>query len=201
MTPEDDAPGTRRLELGPENLDGHTIEELSDYLEAGRTPPDPTIEGSPACRLALDALERLRGLTPELIAADTAAEPEADDSWVRRVLGGIALEAHAGRRIPLTAPEPNADLGITEGAVRGLIRSAENSVPGLIVGRCRFDGDVTEHGAPVRVLVEASVPYGEPLSRLADQLRTEIADRLTAHTALNVTAIDITVRDVRQFLS
>ena len=41
---------------GFEDLDGHTIEELSDYLDAGRTPVDASIEGSPGCRIALDAL-------------------------------------------------------------------------------------------------------------------------------------------------
>lgn len=201
MRPEDDAPAPRELALGSEDLDGHTIEELTDYLEADRTPADPSIDGSPACLLALDALDRLRGLTPVLIAADTAAEPEADEGWIQRVLSGIALDAHAGRRIPLPAPGPDADLGITEGAVRGLIRAAEGAVPGLLVGRCRFDGDVTSPGAPVRVLVEASAPYGVPLTRTADQLRAEITARLAAHTALNITAIDITIRDVRGFLS
>jgi len=203
MMPQDDAhdphdaPAPRPLDLGPEGLDGHTIEELTDYLEAGRVPPDPSIDGSPSCQLALDALDRLRGLTPELIAADTAAEPEADDSWVRQVLGGIALEARAGRRVPLTSSGPNADLGITEGAVRGLVRGAEDLLPGVLVGRCRLEGDVTEPGAPIRVLVDVSVPYGEQLTHVAEQLRTEIAARLTAHTTLNVTAIDITIRDVR----
>lgn len=199
MRPEDDAPTP--IALGSEDLDGHTIEELTDYLEAGRTPADPSIDGSPACLLALDALDRLRGLTPALIAADTAAEPEADDGWVRQVLSGIALDAHAGRRIPLPAPGPDADLGITEGAVRGLIRAAENAVPGVLVGRCRFDGDVTKPDAPVRVLVEASAPYGVPLTGVADQLRAEITARLAAHTALNITAVDITIRDVRLFFS
>jgi uncharacterized alkaline shock family protein YloU len=139
----------------------------------------------------------LHGLTPDLIAADTAAEPEADDGWVRRVLGGIALDAHAGRRIPLATSEPDADLGITEGAVRGLVRAAERAVPGLVVGRCRFDGDVTLTGAPVRVLVDVSVPYGRPIPPLVERLRGEIAGRLALHTELNVTAVDITVRDVR----
>lgn len=199
MRPEDDEPTPRGPELGSEDLDGHTIEELTDYLEAGRTPADPSIDGSPACLLALDALDRLHGLAPTLIAADTAAEPEADDGWVRQVLAGIALDAHAGRRIPLPTPGQDADLGITEGAVRGLIRAAENSIPGLLVGRCRFDGDVTLPGAPVRVLVEASAPYGVPLARVTDQLRAEIAARLAAHTALNITAIDITIHDVRLF--
>ncbi|GAA2220803.1 hypothetical protein GCM10010413_10300 [Promicromonospora sukumoe] len=213
MTPEIDPPAARwhnpddelrPEELGPDeapglddDLDGHTIEELTDYLEAGRTPPDPSIEGSAACRIALDALARLHDLTPDLIAADTAAEPQADDGWVRRILGGIALEARSGRRIPLAGPTPDADLVITEGAVRGLVRAAENAVPGVLVGRCRFDGDVTVLTSPVRVLVDVSLLYGQPIHVATARLREEIADRLATHTALDVTGIDITVSDVR----
>lgn len=210
MTPESDPPAARWHNLGPDDgpgpddepaldddLDGHTIEELTDYLEAGRTPPDPSIEGSAACRIALDALARLHDLTPDLIAADTAAESQADDGWVRRILGGIALEARSGRRIPLAAPGPDADLVITEGAVRGLVRAAENAVPGVLVGRCRFDGDVTVHASPVRVLVDVSLRYGQPLHVATARLRAEIAERLATHTALDVTGIDITVSDVR----
>jgi len=195
---EHDTPGTRSLVTGLEELDGHTIEELSDYLDAGRTPVDASIEGSPGCRIALDALTRLRELTPELFAADTAAEPEPDETWMQSILAGIALDARAGRRIPLTAPAPYADLGITEGAVRGVIRAAEHTVPGIVVGKCRFDGDVTVPGEPVRVQVDISVPYGEPIPDLAEHLRTEIRARLATHTTLNVTGIDITVHDIQQ---
>ncbi|GAA1597530.1 Asp23/Gls24 family envelope stress response protein [Leucobacter chromiireducens] len=182
-----------------EDLDGHTIEELSDYLDAGRTPTDPSIEASPGCRIALDALGRLRDLTPELLAFDTAGEPEPEETWVQRILSGIALDAHAGRRIPLTAPTPDVDLGITEGAVRGMIRAAEATVPGVVIGKCRFEGDVTVLGEPVRVHVEVSVPYGVPIPDIAERLRTEISARLDAHTTLSVDGIDITVRDVQQF--
>ncbi|WP_029150564.1 hypothetical protein [Microbacterium indicum] len=195
---EHDAPGDPVLGVGPEDLDGHTIEELSDYLDAGRTPPDPSIDRSPGCRIALDALERLRDLTPELLAADTAAEPEPDDGWVQRVLSGIALDARAGRRIPLDSDAPGADLGITEGAVRGVIRAAETAFPGVLVGACRFDGDVTVPGEPIRVRVDASVPYGEPIPALAGRLRVEIRGRLRAHTSMNLAAVDIAVRDVRR---
>ena len=54
------------LGFEPEDLDGHSIDELTDYLERGRTPADPSIEGSPACRNALRALERLRDLARRL---------------------------------------------------------------------------------------------------------------------------------------
>jgi len=188
-----DAPDPWRM--GPEELDGHTIDELADYLDAGRSPADPTIDESAGCRIALDALVRLRGLTSELIEADEAAEPAADDSWVQGILSGIALDARAGRRIPLAV---GADAGITEGAVRGVIRAAENAVAGVLIGRCRFQGDITAAGEPVRVLVEASVPYGAAIPDLVDRLRAEIGARLAAHTTLNVEGIDITVSDVRQ---
>ena len=181
-----------------EDLDGHNIEELSDYLDAGRTPANPSIDESAGCQIALDALERLRTLTPGLIAADTAAEPQPDESWVHNILAGIAMDARAGRRIPIIVEHSDADLGITEGAVRGVIRAAENMVPGVLVGRCRFDGDVTVPGEPVRVRVEASVPYGSPIPDLVDRLRSEISTRLAMHTTLNVTGVDITVSDLQQ---
>ncbi len=194
---EHDTPDIAGLGMEPEDLDGHTIEELSDYLEAGRAPANPSIDGSPGCRIALDALERLRALSPELLAADTEAEPAADENWVQSILSGITLDARAGRRIPITTPAPEANLGITEGALRGVIRAAESTVPGVLVGKCRFDGDVTIPGEPVRICVDLSVPYGEPIPDLSDRLRQEISARLKAHTTLNVTGIDVSVRDIQ----
>ncbi len=192
---EHDTP--RNLGVEVEDLDGHTIEELSDYLDAGRTPPNSSIDQSPGCRIVLDALERLHALTPQLLAADTAEEPEPDESWVQNILTGIALDARAGRRIPITSPAAGTDLGITEGAVRGLIRAAENTVPGILVGACRFDGDVTVVGEPVRIRVDVSVPYGDPISNLAGRLREEISARIQANTTLNLGGIDITVQDIQ----
>lgn len=197
----DDSTGANALGFEPEDLDGHTMDELSDYLDAGRQPADPSIDASPGCRIALDALERLRRLGPALLDQDTAGEPQPDDNWVRSILDGIARDARAGRRIPFPVAEPDDDLGITEGAVRGLIRAAGDGVPGVLIGRCRLDGEVTTPGAPVRIEVEASVPYGLPISRLAERLRDEIGERLRTHTELNLTGIDIVVHDVRDLPS
>lgn len=187
-----------RLPLGlePRDLDGHTVEDLTDYLDAGRTPADPSIDGSPGCVLALEALERLRALTPALMARDEAAEPEPEPGWIRTILSGIAMDARSGRRIPLAEPDEDSDLAITEGAVRGLIRAAENVFPGILIGRCRLDGDVTEHGAEVGVEIDVSVPFGEPIAQLAGRLRAEVVARLHMHTRLAVTGIDITVHDI-----
>ncbi|MDR6868009.1 hypothetical protein J2Y69_002617 [Microbacterium resistens] len=196
MSREGRGTGSVALGFGPEDLDGHTMDELVDYLDAGRTPPDPSIEQSPGCRIALEALARLRSLGAELIDDDTAEEPPVEEDWVQRVLSGIALDARAGRRIPLDAPGPD-DLGMSEGAVRGLIRAAERATPGVIVGRCRLDGDLTTFDAPVRIEVEASLPYGEPIHDIADRLRATIDAELRRHTDLVVTGIDIIVHDLR----
>ena len=201
MTDDRETPEIRRLGLEPTDLDGHTLDELTDYLEAGRRPADRSIDESPGCQLALDALERLHGLGAELLAAEAAAEPAVDESWVDRVLSGIAMDARAGRRIPFASPDPSADLGITEGAVRGLIRSAESAVPGLLIGRCRLDGDVTVADAPIRVTIDASALHGQPIPMVAEQLRAEVDRGLRAHTELNIVAIDIAIRDIREVSS
>ena len=185
------------LGRGPDDLDGHTMEELSEYLDAGREPRDPSIEESAGCRLALDALERLQLLSDEMLEAEAREVPETDEGWMQRILSSIAFDARAGRRIPLPAPEPGVDLGITEGAVRGLVRGAERAVPGIVIGRCRLLGDVTVPDEAVTVSVEISVPYGEPIPRLVELLRSEISSRLRTHTRLRVAGIDVLVSDVR----
>ena len=187
MTDHHEDDQLRRLGLEPADLDGHTIEELSDYLDSGRTPRNPAIEESPGCQLALDALERLRGLGSALMDEDVSSAPAAD-----------AMDAQAGRRIPFASDDPDVELAITEGAVRGLVRAAEEAVPGVLVGRCRLEGDVTEPGAPVRVASDASVRLGDPLRRVADRLRAEVEARLRRHTELQVVAIDVAITDVRE---
>ena len=46
--------------LEPGDLDGHSIDELTDYLDAGMQPADPSIDDSPACQNALAAIIRIR---------------------------------------------------------------------------------------------------------------------------------------------
>jgi len=195
---ENDMTGLAHDGFEPEDLDGHTLDELSAYLDSGRTPVNPSIEQSPGCRIALESLERLQRLSGELLASDTAAEEPADDGWVQGILANIARDARAGRRIPLSTELDRADLGITEGAVRGMIRGAEDAVPGVLVGRTRIDGDVTVPGEPVRIRVDASIAYGRPIPATAEKLRSEIHRRLSAQTTMNVEAIDIAVRDVQR---
>lgn len=191
MTDEPDAVE----DVDADDLDGHTMEDLASYLESGRNPRNESIESSPACQMALESLERLQRLTSEMVQEDETCE-EAEDSWVDWILSGIALDVRAGRRIPYQASEPH-EMSITEGAVRGLVRQAEEDLPGFVIGRCRLDGDVEIPGSPVTVVVEVCVPFGRPIPELAEQLRARILENLTRHTEMTVTAVDIVVTDVQ----
>lgn len=197
MTPQMPASSPENSALDEANLDGHTVEELSDYLDAGRNPTNFSIESSPGCQIALDALVRLRELTLELLEAEARTEPAPDDSWVHGIMNRIALEAHAGRKIPIAHENPRADLSLTEGAVRGLFRRAGDSVGGVIVGRCELDGDVSVPREPVSVRMDISVAWGEDMQSAADRVRAAVMLEVARHTELNVTRVDITVRDVR----
>jgi uncharacterized alkaline shock family protein YloU len=182
--------------LDPEFLDGHTIEELSDYLEAGRTPRDPAIENSPGCLIALDALGRLRSATWALLEAEAAEDRQRDETWIRNVMDNISREARAGRDIPIASVDPEVRLSITEGSVRGLIRAAGDGVGGAIIGRVRLDGDVTVPGEPIAIDVTASGVFGRNLLELAQEIRAVVGDALREHTELVVASIDVTIQDV-----
>ncbi|TFD47897.1 hypothetical protein E3T55_14810 [Cryobacterium frigoriphilum] len=178
------------------NDSGDLIEVLNDYLDRGEDPPRELLDGSPDHQLTLDALVRFRRLTRELLADDVAAEPARDDGWVATILANIHSESRAGRSIPLAHPSSIADLSISEGAVRGLVRAAGDAVSGTLIGACRLEGDVTEPGSPITVAVEASVFWGERIRATADHIRTAIESALLLHTELNIVAVDVTVTDV-----
>ena len=182
-------------------LSGHTFEELSDYLDRDRSPADPSIDGSPECETALRGMERLRRTQRALFRQDVERESAREDSWVTSILQNINLEARAGRDIPICHPSPTANLSVTEGAVRGILRAAGDGIPNIIVGRCHLDGDVTEPGAAVTVRVDAAVLTGEVIPALAGQLREALYSALAQHTELAVAAVDITIRDLYQMPS
>lgn len=172
------------------------ISDLSEYLDRGEYPPQELLDRSPAHQLALESLLRFRSVAGGLLQADADAEPARDDGWVSRILTNIHIEARAGRSIPLTSPTPSAEFSITEGAVRGLIRAAGDSVPGALIGRCRLEGDVTVPGTPITVAVEASVYWGDPIPAAAQRIREDIAGSLRRHTELTLSEIDVTIIDV-----
>ncbi|MCS5720176.1 Asp23/Gls24 family envelope stress response protein [Herbiconiux sp. CPCC 205763] len=180
----------------PDDLDGHTIDELSDYLDRDRTPADPSIDSSPGCQLALTALERLRRVSASLLETQALTEPEPDESWIKGIVQNISRETRAGRTIPISHPDPIAELGITEGSVRGLVRAAGDSIDGIIIGRSTLHGDVTVPGTPITVTIDATVSWGSNIPQTTELLREAIIRTLELHTDLLIAGVDITVHDI-----
>jgi uncharacterized alkaline shock family protein YloU len=180
----------------PEDLDGHTIEELSDYLDRGLLPRDPTIDASPGSQLALRALTRLRAIAGPLLDSEAASEEPRDDNWIATILSNIGQEARAGRDIPLAPPSPDSRLSITEGAVRGMIRGVGDSLGSVLVGRVRLEGDVTAEGEPVTIQIDATVFWGTPIAEATERLRLAVLAEIARHTELVIAGVDITVHDV-----
>ncbi|MCM6764031.1 Asp23/Gls24 family envelope stress response protein [Rathayibacter sp. ZW T2_19] len=184
------------VEGAPVDGDELTLDDLSDYLDRGRLPYDAAIEESPEHRRTLQALERVRALSGALIDDDAERLPAPEEGWFGSILAQVRREARAGRDIPLASPEPDVELTITEGAVRGLVREAGDSVPGVLVGRCRLVGDIGTPGAEVVIEVTISVFWGVPIADAAQQVRERIHTRLLTQTELRVTTIDVRVEDV-----
>lgn len=178
----------------PDELDGHTIEELADYLDAGRQPPDPSIDGSAACRHALAALERLRVLAPDLLTDDAA--PQTEDDWVGRVMSGIALDAHAGKDFRLADAGPRVEAVMTEGALRALVRRAGDDEPGFLVGRVRFPNGLDDPAAPLEVRIGVVIAHGIAIPAAADRLRSGVAAAVRRHTPFERVRIDVDVDDL-----
>lgn len=129
---------------------GYTLTQLSEYLDAGRQPYNAAIEEDPECERALAALERVARASHDLIEAESAATPAPSGAWLQSMLRGIAMDARAGREIPLASVEPEFEFSQSEGVVRELIRRTGDAIDGVLIGRCVLDGEVTEPGAPVR---------------------------------------------------
>ena len=193
MTGPDDVPLDA---LEPDDLDGHTIDELADYLDAGMQPADPSIDDSAACQNALAAIVRLRQSSLGSLDAAAAREAPADESWIGGVLANISLEARAGRDVPLRPVVATERPVLTEGAIRSLVRSAGDVVPGVVIARCSLQGDVTRLDAPVRVLVELAVRAGVPIPAVAEHVRQAVVEVLAEQTDLLVEAVDVRVRDL-----
>ena len=175
---------------------GHSLEQLSNYLDTGEFSDPGHLPDCPECQAGLASLRRLGELGDELVTADLAAAGNGTDDWMQSILDNLRLELRPGRDIPVHAGTAGDILTETEGSISALIRSVTDSHPGTAAGKCRLDGDVGTPGAPVTVRVDVAVVFGHPLEERAAALRRDIAAALARHTELNIAAIDVTVADV-----
>jgi hypothetical protein len=173
---------------------GYTLDELSDYLDRGRQPAIPEIDGDAECQAVLASLERVGSLSRELVVRD---EQPLDESFLAGLLGSITRELRAGRDIPLASSDPDVEIAITEGAIRELVRAAGDSVPGVLVGSCSLElGEQLGDELVVRLTI--SVLLGLPVHSAAEAVRQRVYSELLRHTQLAIGPVDVTVVDVHE---
>lgn len=184
---------------------GHSLDQLGDYLAAGRQPANPYIDTCAECQAALHALEQLNSLTAELIHHDSQEQSDADADWLGSIFSNIALETRSGRSIPIgphsdSAPISGAEdeLAQTEGAVISLIRAAGDELGNAMIGRCRLEGDVTDPRAEIRVDIRVTALWGSSLPGLARELRQKVSAALALHTQLTISGVDIVIVDIQR---
>lgn len=182
--------------MNPTQDCGRRIEDLSDYLDTGASPDSGHIENCPLCLARLSGLRSLSAAARQLMDDDVACAAADNTGWLDGMLANLRLETRAGRAIPL-AGGPLDSLSETEGAVVALVRSVGDSLGGVLIGRCRLEGDVSATGAPVSVKINVSARYGYPLPSLADTLRDAVFAELLVQTELNVVAVDVAFTDMR----
>lgn len=185
------------MSISHDTLDcGHSLGELSAYLDTGEFSDPGHLESCPECQSGLATLGRLSEFAGDLVHADLAEAGSGTDDWMQSILSNLRLELRPGRTIPLHSDNPADALSETEGAVTALIRSLVDAIPGTAAGKCRLLGDVTEPGAGISVHVDVAVVYGHHLEERATSVRGVVADALRTQTELNITGISVTVTDV-----
>jgi hypothetical protein len=169
---------------------GYSLDELSAYLDRGRSPAIAAIDTNAECRALLDGMQRLGSLSRSLVEHDSAIAPQPAPGWLETVMSSVTLEVRAGRDIPYPAATASVELSISEGAVRELVRRAGDGVPGVLVGRVRV--------ADERVELSVSAVADRPLRLIADEVRAAVQAELQRHTPVNPAAVDVTIADVRE---
>ncbi|MHA7271354.1 Asp23/Gls24 family envelope stress response protein [Arthrobacter sp. HLT1-20] len=175
---------------------GRHIEDLSDYLDTGASPDAEHIDHCPQCQARLAGLRSLNAAAMALLDDDVAVAAAEDSGWLDGILANLQLETRAGRSIPLAGGELE-DLSETEGSVIAMVRAVGDSLGGVLIGRCRLEGDVSIPGAPVEVNINVSARYGYQLPWLAQELRDAVWAQLLVETELNVAAVNVAFTDMR----
>lgn len=171
---------------------GYSLEDLSAYLDRGRTPRISAIERNAECQAILASMERMGRLSREIVE-EQAAEPLAD-SWYDSIMREVMREFRSGRDIPLARTDDGTEIVVTEGALYELIRTVGDGIEGLLVGRVRLDQP--DPDAPLDVRVTVSVRFGRAIAAAVDEMRDGIRHAIERHGDLKVGRVDVTVGDV-----
>lgn len=164
---------------------GTTVDALLRHLTSGRL-----TEHESSCEYCREQAEELRPLVAAVRQSDDQ-EVTAPPGLLSDVMRAVRAERRAGTTVVLAGPGPGGT-EIREAAVAALLRASVDSVPGVVVGRCR----VRQSREGLTVLATARVALGLPIIEAAEAarraMRTLIEDRL----GLSAVRVDIDVVDL-----
>ncbi|WP_166987282.1 hypothetical protein [Canibacter zhoujuaniae] len=174
------------------------FDEINDFFDNAGEALQDRFESDPHASHVLQQLGRLRSLTAEVSKRSSAAiETSAD--WWEQLTTLIIADSRPGRVIPLGKATESQELGITEGAVKALIRDASDAIESCLVTKIELPAEITEPGAQITVKLRASVASDVSVKPAADAIRAAVSKKLKTHTTLDIAAIDVQVSDVVVF--
>lgn len=79
---------------------GHSLAELSAYLDTGQIADPAHLDSCPECQAGLASLRNLSALGSDLLRSDVADAGSGNDDWMQSILDNLQLELRPGRSIP-----------------------------------------------------------------------------------------------------
>jgi uncharacterized alkaline shock family protein YloU len=185
---------------------GVAVDELFDQVASGDPPRDPLHQRDCAhCRPVLTDLRELWAPVHDLAAEEVRAPSDLVNAIMARIRELSDVPWYA------TVPDGGADVRIAARVIGAVARLAARSVPqvSLALGRGRAvpPDPSTEHAgptdlgavaAPIIVDIDIAVDYGASMPLVAEQARQHVIRDLRRHTGVTVSAVNVTVVDVRR---
>ncbi|MEU6405871.1 Asp23/Gls24 family envelope stress response protein [Streptomyces sp. NPDC046985] len=181
---------------------GRLLSAVWDAWE--RQADDPHTAGCAHCTATARELEEL-ATAVRVLREETAQAPGGQDAsaLAQRVMDVVRVEPRPGRPLPLG--EPDEDLWIMETVAARTLRTAAETVSGVLAGSCRLapapgaaPTAPTAPTAPVEVSVrlEVHAPARVPLTEMAEDVRRRVREAADRRLGLRVAAVDICVTDL-----
>ncbi|MFB7164921.1 Asp23/Gls24 family envelope stress response protein [Streptomyces sp. NPDC056242] len=168
---------------------GRTLSHAWEQARDTGPPADPHLADCPYCR---DAVEGLAALDTATQALREQTKPSTQN-LIARVMDSVRDEVRLGSMLPLN--DPTRTLQIAEHTAATVLRRAADAIPGVTAASCRLTR--ADQGTGVSVSITLAAGMDHPLPETADLVRRSVVDAADHALGLGVTAVDVTVIDVR----
>lgn len=181
---------------------GMPLSRLSAYADSSEAErrgkfrsTDKHVASCAHCQNALASLQSINDWGSAL--RSSVEQAPVDRNWASELMTRLSLPVKEGRRIAVDA-DANADLALTEAALRRLVRS-ECSTPNVLILTTKVDAEdeaVAKARAHLQINCDIAVKYGCNILDEASAVRDHIFGVLEDNLGRRIESIDISVVDV-----